>query len=82
MLDEARKRAVENSFLVIKTLDEGASTTLVAALDPALKNGPTSDGKCVYLDNCQIGEPAPWANDPATAAKLWALSEELVGQKF
>ena len=82
MLDEARKRAVQNSFLVVKTLDEGASTTLVAALDPALRNGPALDGKRVFLDNCQIGEPAPWASDPTAAAKLWALSEELVGQKF
>ena len=59
----------DNSFLVIKTLDEGASTTLVAVLDPALKNGPASDGKGIYLDNCQIGEPAPWASDPAAAAR-------------
>jgi hypothetical protein len=55
---------------------------LVAALDPGLKNGPGTDGQGVYMDNCQIGNPAPWASDSAAAVKLWTLSEELVGQKF
>jgi NAD(P)-dependent dehydrogenase (short-subunit alcohol dehydrogenase family) len=82
MLDKARKRAVKTSNLVEKTLDQGSSTTLVAALDPGLKNGPARDGKGVYLDNCQIGIPIPWACDPVAAMKLWTLSEELVGQKF
>jgi NAD(P)-dependent dehydrogenase (short-subunit alcohol dehydrogenase family) len=82
LLDEMRKRAVRDSRLVVKTLDQGSSTTLVAALDPNLKNGPTADGKGVYMDNCQIGDPAPWASDPVAADRLWTLSEELVGQKF
>jgi NAD(P)-dependent dehydrogenase (short-subunit alcohol dehydrogenase family) len=82
ILDEARRRAVGDSFLVVKTLDQGSSTALVAALDPGLKNGPAPDGKGVYMENCQIGNPAPWASDPVAAAKLWALSEELVGQMF
>ena len=82
MLDEARKRAAQESFLVVKTLDQGSSTTLAAALDPSLKNGPAADGKGVYMDNCQIADPAPWASDPAAAARLWTLSEKLVGQTF
>ena len=82
IFDEARKRAIKDSFLVVKTLDQGSSTTLVAALDPNLKNGPAADGKGVYMDNCQIGDPAPWASNPVAAARLWTLTEELVGQKF
>lgn len=38
--------------------------------------------KGLYLDNCQIKEPAPHASDPVAAERLWRLSEELVGQKF
>jgi NAD(P)-dependent dehydrogenase (short-subunit alcohol dehydrogenase family) len=82
MLDEARKRAVKTSNLVEKTLDQGSSTTLVAALDPGLEKGPAPDWEGVYMDNCQIGTPAPWARDHAAALKLWTLSEELVRQEF
>ncbi|KAK1760254.1 hypothetical protein QBC47DRAFT_290421 [Echria macrotheca] len=60
-----------------KTLDEGCSTTLVAALDPAL-----NEPKGLYLDNCQFKDPYPHASDPVAAERLWKLSEELVGQKF
>jgi len=58
-----------------KTLDEGASTTLVAALDPALSAGS-------YLSDCQVYEPSEAARDTDKAEKLWELSETLVGQKF
>ncbi|KAH7026794.1 hypothetical protein B0J12DRAFT_722109, partial [Macrophomina phaseolina] len=57
--------------------EEGASTTMVAALDPAL-----NDVKEVYLDDCQLAQPATFAVDPEKAEKLWALSEELVKQRF
>ncbi|KAK0637999.1 Short-chain dehydrogenase TIC 32 [Lasiodiplodia hormozganensis] len=57
--------------------EEGASTTLVAALDPTL-NAVTD----VYLDDCQVGKPEPYAVDPEKAERLWKLSEELVEQKF
>ncbi|KAK5662437.1 hypothetical protein OQA88_8348 [Cercophora sp. LCS_1] len=60
-----------------KTPDEGSSTTIVAALDPAL-----NEIKGLYLDNCQFKDPAPHASDPVAAERLWKLSEELVGQKF
>ncbi|KAL2022172.1 hypothetical protein VTK56DRAFT_6001 [Thermocarpiscus australiensis] len=60
-----------------KTLDEGSSTTLVAALDPAL-----NEAKGLYLTDCQITEPSPHAKDPVAADRLWKLSEELVGEKF
>ncbi|KAJ3124890.1 hypothetical protein HK100_011076, partial [Physocladia obscura] len=62
---------------IFKTIPQGASTHLVAALSPDLsgKGG-------AYLEDCQIAQPSDWAKDPVQAEKLWALSEEKVGQKF
>ncbi|KAK3385649.1 hypothetical protein B0H63DRAFT_186211 [Podospora didyma] len=60
-----------------KSLDEGSSTTLVAALDPAL-----NEIKGLYIADCQIADPYPHAKDPVAADKLWKLSEELVGETF
>ncbi|KAK3317350.1 hypothetical protein B0T19DRAFT_290271 [Cercophora scortea] len=60
-----------------KTADQGCSTTLVAALDPAF-----NDAKGLYLSDCQIAEPSPHASDSVAAERLWKLSEELVGEKF
>ncbi|KAK4652510.1 hypothetical protein QC762_502530 [Podospora pseudocomata] len=60
-----------------KSPDEGSSTTLVAALDPAL-----NDTKGLYLVDCQFTEPHHHAKDPVAAERLWRLSEELVGEKF
>jgi len=61
-----------------KNLDQGTSTTLVAAFDPKI------DGKGnLYFDDCQLKTPAaPYSVDPLTAEKLWKLSETLVGEKF
>ncbi|RYP84099.1 hypothetical protein DL769_001244 [Monosporascus sp. CRB-8-3] len=60
-----------------KTLSQGSSTTLVAALDPELPARSPA-----YLANCQISEPYEYASDPENAERLWELSEQLVGQKF
>ncbi len=60
-----------------KTLTQGASTTLVAALDPALPGLSPA-----YLADCRIQEPYEYALDPEGAEKLWRISEELVGQRF
>ncbi|KAF5868470.1 putative short-chain dehydrogenase protein [Botrytis fragariae] len=60
-----------------KSLEAGTSTTLVAALDPALK-----DHSGTYLADCQIAETADYTTNPDYAERLWALSEKLVGQKF
>ncbi|EMR88683.1 hypothetical protein ACHAPC_005576 [Botrytis cinerea] len=62
---------------VWKSLEQGTSTTLVAALDPALK-----DHSGVYLSDCQITETAEYTTNPDYAERLWELSEKLVGQKF
>ncbi|KAK3988787.1 hypothetical protein QBC44DRAFT_96732 [Cladorrhinum sp. PSN332] len=60
-----------------KTPDEGSSTTLVAALDPAL-----NETKGLYMVDCQIAVAYHHATNPAAAERLWKLSEELVGEKF
>ncbi|KAK4034949.1 short-chain dehydrogenase [Parachaetomium inaequale] len=60
-----------------KSPDEGSSTTLVAALDPAL-----NEVGGLYLSDCQFAEPFAHASDPVAADRLWKLSEELVGEKF
>ncbi|KAI0975727.1 putative short-chain dehydrogenase [Xylaria arbuscula] len=69
-----------------RTQGAGASTSLVAALDPKLGPGETRDGKenyGVYLDDCQISDKAlPTSVSGAEAEKLWKLSEELVKETF
>jgi NAD(P)-dependent dehydrogenase (short-subunit alcohol dehydrogenase family) len=76
----------ESGFYTYKTLGAGASTSLVAALDPKLGPGEVRDGKenyGAYLDDCQISDKArPGAVSSAEAEKLWKLSEELVKEKF
>ncbi|MEU8825150.1 SDR family NAD(P)-dependent oxidoreductase [Streptomyces sp. NPDC048636] len=67
-----------------KTPQQGAATQVWAATSPQL-NGMGG----VYLENCDIAEPAPadgarvgvkeWATDPEQATRLWALSAELTG---
>jgi NAD(P)-dependent dehydrogenase (short-subunit alcohol dehydrogenase family) len=67
-----------------KTPEQGAATQVWAATSPML-----ADRGGVYLEDCDIAEPAPadgtrkgvkeWARDPEQAARLWALSAELTG---
>jgi NAD(P)-dependent dehydrogenase (short-subunit alcohol dehydrogenase family) len=69
-----------------KTVESGAATSVWAATAPEL------EGKSgIYLEDCHIALPAnetddggynDWAVDPEAAEKLWALSEELVGEKI
>ncbi|OJD30474.1 retinol dehydrogenase [Diplodia corticola] len=76
-LDEEGYEAIAGGAKEFKSPDEGASTMIVAAFDPAL-NEPSGS----FLSDCQYHEPPPYATDPALAEKLWSLSEELVKQKF
>jgi NAD(P)-dependent dehydrogenase (short-subunit alcohol dehydrogenase family) len=67
-----------------KTPEQGAATQVWAATSPRLEG---MGG--VYLEDCDISEPAPpgqdrvgvkdYAIDPAQAARLWDLSAELTG---
>jgi NAD(P)-dependent dehydrogenase (short-subunit alcohol dehydrogenase family) len=69
-----------------QSLGAGASTSLVAALDPKLKPGETVNGRenhGSYLVDCQISDSAnPLAVSSNEAERLWALSEDLVKEKF
>ncbi|MCH0565666.1 SDR family NAD(P)-dependent oxidoreductase [Streptomyces sp. MUM 2J] len=67
-----------------KTPEQGAATQVWAATSPRL------DGMGgVYLEDCDIAEPAPadgarsgvkdWATDPEQAARLWTLSARATG---
>lgn len=77
---------VKDKVFTYKTLGAGASTSLVAALDPKLGVGETKDGKenyGVFLVDCQISHNAlPLALSNSEAEKLWDLSEKLVNEKF
>jgi NAD(P)-dependent dehydrogenase (short-subunit alcohol dehydrogenase family) len=65
---------VPGGKLEFKTIEQGAATSVWAATSPDL------DGKGgLYLDDCNIGDPAPYAVDPQSAARLWTWSEEQVG---
>ena len=81
-------RAMERAGkLTFKSVTAGAATSVWAATSREL------DGRGgVYLEDCHVGEPGPggidgggyaaWAVDRDAAARLWSLSEELVGERF
>ena len=61
----------------MKTIPQGAATTCWGATAAEL------EGKGgLYLDDCQIGDPAPYAVDEAAAAQLWAATEDMLGETF
>lgn len=70
-----------------KTVPQGAATSVWAATSPDLEGRGG-----LYCEDCHVAGPgaggirdgghAPWALDPDAAERLWALSEELVGQRF
>jgi hypothetical protein len=80
-IDEAGNLLDPGAF---KTPQQGAATQVWAATSPQLAG---MGG--VYLEDCDIAEPAPadgeragvkdWARDPEQAARLWELSAQLTG---
>ncbi|KAJ7605446.1 short chain dehydrogenase reductase [Mycena polygramma] len=62
-----------------KTIAQGAATTLVTALDPALPEAPGT-----YLSDCVVANElvAPHSDDPGIAEKLWTMTEQNVGEPF
>lgn len=78
----------EAGVFTYKTLGGGASTSLVAALDPKLANGvgqthEDSENYGAYLNDCQISAAAnPLAVSSKEAERLWEFSEKIAGQKF
>lgn len=75
---EWHQAAHKKMKLVPKTLQEGASTTMVAALDPKLTGEGTQ-----FLSDCQISKAVPpYALEKTEASALWEMSESWVGQTF
>lgn len=69
---------ISDAGIVMKTPAQGAATSVMAATSPHLADEGGS-----YLDDCDISNSAAdYAKDPADAVRLWALSEELVGEPF
>ena len=78
-MDEAGK--INDRF---KTTEQGASTSVWAALAPELEGVGG-----LYLENCAQAAPAskdkpnegvwPWAINPESADRLWALTKETIG---
>ena len=70
-----------------KSIPQGAATSVWAATSPDLEGRGG-----LYLEDCHVAELgggglrdggyAEWALDPEGAEKLWALSEQLVGEQF
>ncbi|KAJ6584396.1 putative short-chain dehydrogenase [Mycena capillaripes] len=62
-----------------KTLAQGGATTVAAAFDPALNDKPGA-----YLVDCVVASEtvAPHSSDPASADKLWTLTEKILGETF
>ncbi|KAF5245621.1 hypothetical protein FANTH_7257 [Fusarium anthophilum] len=85
---EAVEKLGSMGFYTHKSVDAGASTSLVAALDPKLANGvgethEGSENYGAYLADCQISTGAkPLAVSSSEAEKLWNFSEEVTGQRF
>lgn len=67
-----------------KSVEQGAATSVWAATDPGLDRHGGA-----YLEDCSVAEPTddptspsgvrPWARDADGAARLWDVSEQLVG---
>lgn len=71
----------------VKSIPQGAATQVWAAVAPELANVSG-----VFLEDCRIADHDPDPNsgrgvmpealDPATAERLWTVSEQIVGQHF
>jgi len=59
----------------VKTVEEGAATSVWAATADGIPSGS-------YLADCQVADAAAHATDPAEVDRLWAWSEEEVGETF
>jgi NAD(P)-dependent dehydrogenase (short-subunit alcohol dehydrogenase family) len=76
LVSESMSAKLESMMGPPKTIDQGAATVVVAALDPVLQGGQ-------YLEDCQISDQAPaWSTDAQAAEKLWKLSEDIVREKL
>lgn len=78
------KVAREKLGFLFKTPEQGASTVLVAALDPELADNAANE-PVVFLNDCQMNTPPPpppYSRDTDNAKRLWGATEKLVAQEF
>ena len=85
--EELMARLPPESGFKWKTVEQGAATQVWACTAPELEGRGG-----LYLEDCHIPGPskdlmqqngyAPWALDAEAAARLWPLSEKLVGATF
>lgn len=69
-------KVIEGTSTFWKDQDQGIATILVAALDPQL----SSVNDKVFLSDCQMMDVKDHAKNPNLVAKLWNLSEKLIGE--
>jgi NAD(P)-dependent dehydrogenase (short-subunit alcohol dehydrogenase family) len=75
-LTERASKAPSGGLPAYKSIPAGAATTVWAATAPELAGVGG-----VYLADCAVTDMhAPWALEPASAQRLWALTESLVGE--
>jgi NAD(P)-dependent dehydrogenase (short-subunit alcohol dehydrogenase family) len=88
MTPEETQSLVSRAQNMMKTVEQGAATTVWAAVSHQLD---ALGG--VYCENCNIAEPVPadsqetrgvrpYATDPVLAERLWVLSEKVTGLKI
>ncbi len=65
------RRHASTKFPDNKTVEQGAATSVYAALAPGVIGGR-------FYNDCAEAEAAAYATDPAAAERLWELSEELL----
>jgi len=70
-----------------KPVPAGAATSVWAATSPELEGKGGLYCEDTHVAGLRESDEAvegymPWAMDPEAAARLWTLSEELLGEKF
>jgi NAD(P)-dependent dehydrogenase (short-subunit alcohol dehydrogenase family) len=83
----SRRYKFDTSKVQVKTIPQGAATTLWAATEPSLRNRPA-----LYFHDCRVAEvlDAPvythgvmrYALDSDNAAALWTAAEKMIGAKL
>ena len=63
--------------LFMRPAERGAETPIHLAASPAVEG---VSGR--YFADCRERQPAAYATDPATAARLWQISEALTGFRY
>lgn len=77
---ELQKRAAERpgpGLPEFKTVEQGAATSVWVAVSPEMEG---VGGR--YCEDASVSTPADYAVDADAAARLWAMSEEFVGESF